>query len=168
MMRLLPLSAALSALLLLCSAHPAVAKVRRGDRAAAFVKVVDEKGRRVSLKSYRDKVVVLTFGASWCAPCKRELPALEKLAGKYDAKKVAFLAVNIDSKASKGKKFMAQAGLRRVRALYDSAKSTVDSYDPPKMPSIFIIRRGIVKYVHMGYRKGDEADIAKAIDKELK
>jgi thiol-disulfide isomerase/thioredoxin len=168
MMRIRLSFLALSGLLLLSLAGPAAAGVRVGDRAAAFVKVVDAKGRRVSLKKYRDRVVVLTFGASWCAPCKRELPALEKLAKKYDSKKVVFFAVNIDSEKSKGMKFMTQAGLKHVQPLFDSGKSTVDSYDPPKMPSIFIIRRGIVKHVHEGYSSGDEAGIAKAIDKELR
>lgn len=164
-----PIFAALCGLLaLVLTQEPAAAKVRVGDRAASFVRVLDSKGRRTSLEKYRKKVVVLTFGASWCAPCRKELPALEKLAAKYDPNKVVFLAVNIDMDAAKGKKFMKQAGLRRVKALYDNRKSTVSSYDPPKMPSLFIIRSGIVKHVHGGYRPGDEAKIAKAIDNELR
>lgn len=148
----------------------ASAEIRKGDRAAEFVQVVDAAGRRVSLKSFRDRVVVMTFGASWCEPCKRELPAMEKLARRYEQRGagVVFLAVNIDNELAKGKKFMQQAGLRAVRGIYDSKKSTVESYDPPKMPSTFIIRGGVVRYVHAGFTPGDEASLAAAIDRELK
>lgn len=168
---------ALSALVFLAAlgalpgtAPQARAEVRKGDRAADFVQVVDSAGKRVSLKSFRDQVVVVTFGASWCEPCKRELPAMEKLARRYQQRRapVVFLAVNIDNEIAKGKKFMQQAGLRVVRAIYDSAKSTVESYDPPKMPSTFIIRGGVVRHVHAGFAAGDESALAAAIDGQLK
>ena len=73
------LSFALVALL----ATPALAGVKQGDRAAEFVQVVDGSGKALSLKRFKDQVVVVTFGASWCEPCKKELPAYEKLAQKY-------------------------------------------------------------------------------------
>jgi thiol-disulfide isomerase/thioredoxin len=145
----------------------AEAKVRKGDRAAKFVQVKNAAGKTVKLKSYKDRVVVLTFGASWCKPCKKELPAFEKLAKKYDTKKVIFLAVNIDSKLSKGKAFAKTAGLNKVLALFDPQSSTVESYEPPTMPSTFIIKKGIVKHVHAGYRDGDIKKLKKLINKEL-
>lgn len=153
----------------LAAAAPAVAtaKVRRGDRAAKFVSVKDARGKKFSLDKYKKHVVVLTFGASWCVPCKKELPAYEKLARQYKGKKVLFLAVNIDQDAGKGKKFMKQAGLKAVRALYDPKGSTIKSYDPPKMPTTYVITRGVVKHMHGGYSAGDEDSIGKVVDKEL-
>ena len=163
-------SAAVLVLALVVAAPSASAGVKRGDRAAEFVQVVDQNGQPVSLKRFRDQVVVITFGASWCEPCKKELPAFEKLAQRYQKRgaPVVFIAVNIDSEASKGKKFMSNAGLRAVRAVYDRQKSTVESYDPPKMPSTFVIRRGIIKHVQAGYESGDENKLAAVIDRELK
>lgn len=156
---------ALTALVVLPSmAH---AKLGKGDRAPAFVKVVNGAGKKVSLKTYKKQIVVLTFGASWCAPCKKELPAFEKLAKKFDADKVVFLAVNIDKSSSKGKAFMKKAGLKLVKALYDPKSSTVESYDPATMPTTFIIKRGIIKSVHSGYRNGDDDKLQKVIEKEL-
>jgi cytochrome c biogenesis protein CcmG, thiol:disulfide interchange protein DsbE len=156
--------------ILLALTGPAYAGVKQGDRAAEFVAVVDASGKAMSLKALKDKVVVVTFGASWCEPCKKELPAYEKLAQRYQKRgaQVVFIAVNIDSDPAKGKKFISQAGLRAVRAAYDKQKSTVESYDPPKMPSTFVIRRGIVKHVHAGYAAGDENALAAVIDRELK
>ena len=145
----------------------AEAKVRKGDRAVDFVSVKDASGKKVSLKSYKKQVVVLTFGASWCKPCGKELPAYEKLAATYDKKKVIFIAVNIDSKVSKGKAFMKKAGVSTVLGLFDPKSSTVESYDPPSMPSTFVIKKGIVKHVHAGYRAGDVDKLKKVIDSNL-
>lgn len=146
----------------------AEAKVRKGDRAASFVSVTDAAGKKVKLSSYKDRVVVLTFGASWCKPCKKELPAFETLAQDYDEKKVIFLAVNIDTDINKGKAFVKQAGLKKVHALFDPKSSTVESFDPPTMPTTFVIKKGIVKAVHSGYRPGDVNKLKKLIAKELK
>lgn len=164
---LLPIVASCVALLGL-GVHSAEAKVRKGDRASRFVSVKNGANKKVQLKSYKDRIVVLTFGASWCKPCKSELPAFEKLAAKYDSKKVIFLAVNVDSDIAKGKAFMKKAGLSKVMALYDPKSSTVASFDPPTMPSTFIIKRGIVKHVHAGYRSGDVGKVAKLIDAQLR
>ncbi len=147
-------------------ASPASAKVRAGDRAAELVSVKDENGRKVVLKKFHGKVVVLTFGASWCKPCGRELPAYEKLSKGYSKKDVVFLAVNIDNSVATGKKFVRKAGLKNVLVGFDPNKSSVDSWDPPTMPSTFVIdRNGLVRYVHKGYEPGDEGEVAKMIAK---
>jgi thiol-disulfide isomerase/thioredoxin len=142
-------------------------KVRRGDRALELRAVINGAGKRVTLESHKAPILVLTFGASWCAPCKKELPALEKLARGYSPAQVAFVAVNIDSTLATGKAFMKRSGLKRVQAVYDPKSTNVQSYDPPTMPSVFIVNEGIVKHLHAGFHSGDERKLKKAIDKEL-
>lgn len=143
------------------------AKARKGDRAPEFVNVKDARGKKMKLKKHRGKIVVLTFGASWCKPCKKELPAWEKLAKKYKGK-VVFVAVNIDQNTGKGKAFVKKAKLKAMRAGYEASGTTVESYDPPSMPSTFVIgKRGIIRWVHAGYRKGDAKKLAKELDKLL-
>jgi peroxiredoxin len=161
------LAAALAAAFLLAS-QPATADVRAGDRASEL-RAKDGKGKRVKLKSLRGKWVVLTFGASWCKPCKKELPAYEKLARQFKGKDVVFVAVNIDSSVKKGKKFNKRMGLRAVHAVYDPSGSTAETYDPPTTPTTFVIDpKGIVRKVHAGYRSGDDNKIRKLINKYLK
>jgi cytochrome c biogenesis protein CcmG, thiol:disulfide interchange protein DsbE len=162
-------AAALAAALILAAPAAARADLKVGDRAAELVKVVGRDGKKLSLKQWQGRVVVLTFGASWCAPCKKELPAYEKLAAGYAARgaKVSFLAINIDSERAKGEAFVDQAGLKHVAAGFDPAKSSVDSYDPPKMPTTFVLRGGVVRHVHAGYAAGDEKKLAVVIDREL-
>lgn len=142
--------------------------VRAGDRAVELHGAVHADGTRVSLESYPAPVLVLTFGASWCVPCKKELPALEKLAAGYDPAAVTFVAVNVDKTLAKGKGFMSALRLARVQAVYDPQQASVGSYDPPTMPSLFVVNQGIVKYLHAGFKAGDEAKLKDAIDRELR
>ena len=143
-------------ILAVVSLAPAVhAGVRVGDRAAKLTGAKDGKGKQIDLRRYRKDLVLITFGASWCKPCKRELPKLQSLAKKYHGKGVTVIAVNIDKKTSKGRKFMNDLALPNIVKAYDSAGASVESYDPPKMPSIYFVASGIVRAVHAGYERGD-------------
>ena len=149
---------------------PAVsfAGVDVGDRASELVAAKDGKGKKVRLASYRGKIVVVTFGASWCKPCKKELPAWERLARQYKDMDVVFLAVNIDKDAAKGKAFMKKAKLKTMRSAYEPSGATIESYDPPSMPTTYVIdKRGLVRYRHAGYRSDDEKTLSKQLDKLL-
>lgn len=145
----------------------AEAKVRKGEKAKEFVSIKNVDGKTMNLSQYKGKVVVMTFGASWCKPCSKELPVLEKLANKYDKKKVVFLAINIDSNVSKGKAFLEKAGLKVVQRLFDSTLSTTEIYEPPTMPSTYLIKNGIVTHLHQGFREGYLASLKKVIDQSV-
>lgn len=149
-------------------APAAEAGVNEGERAPEFVSVKDLRGRRVTLRSYRGKVVVLTFGASWCKPCKHELPALSRIAGKFP--QVQFIAINIDKNANKGRTFIKRyVRSPRIRSGLDTASSTVQLYEPPTMPSTYIIGKyGVVRHRHRGYREGDENKLAAKLRSLLK
>jgi thiol-disulfide isomerase/thioredoxin len=158
-------SAALAVLVALGSAGSAAAEVNVGDRAPELVQAKDGRGKRVRLKAYQGKLVVLTFGASWCKPCKKELPAWDKLARQYKGRDVVFLAVNIDKELAKGKVFVTEAKLGAMQAAYEPDGATVESYEPPTMPTTYVIDgRGIVRFRHEGYRAGDEKALAAKLD----
>lgn len=149
-------------------APDANAGAKVGDRAPEFVNVKTPAGRRIKLRKFRKKIVVLTFGASWCKPCKRELPAYSKIASRFP--QVKFIAVNIDKNKAKGKRFLQRyVRNRRIRTGLDPAGSTVQLYEPPTMPSTYIIGKyGVIRDRHRGYRSGDEKTLAKKLRKMLK
>jgi thiol-disulfide isomerase/thioredoxin len=60
-------------------------------------------GKTHSLAEFRGKIVVLNFWATWCLPCREEMPMLSKLAPKYDQKDVQFLAASIDDAQTQSK-----------------------------------------------------------------
>jgi thiol-disulfide isomerase/thioredoxin len=65
--------------------------------------LVDDSGHPQSLSDYRGKIVVLNFWATWCPPCREELPMLNKLSKDYAAKNVIFIAAAIDDAQTKDK-----------------------------------------------------------------
>ena len=91
---------ALSTLPLACVAlamMPGLCGAEWTRAAAAFdFTLTNLDGKTHSLAEYRGKIVVLNFWATWCLPCREEMPRLSKLAAKYDEKEVAFLAASID------------------------------------------------------------------------
>lgn len=147
--------------IIVCLAGAARAEVKVGDKAVEL-DAKTAKGKAFRLKDMAGKWVVYTFGASWCQPCHKELPAYDKIAPKL-AGKALFIAVNIDDKAEDGKTFLDSLKLRHVFPVFmPSADSdAIKAYDPDRMPSTFVIDpKGIVRVVHYGYDKGDEDKLA--------
>lgn len=147
---------------LLALASTARADLKSGDRARDFEQKT-LNGSTLKLSQLRGKVVLLDFWASWCEPCKKELPILAKMAPRLKQQGVEIVAVNIDEKKENAESFIKShaAGLTVV---YDKDKSIVGQYEPPKMPSSFVIdRNGVIRAINAGFDSGDEAKIEKQL-----
>lgn len=94
----------------------------------------------VSLRSLRGKTVVLNFFASWCDPCKREAPELEKLWRQYRGKNVVVLGVDTgpDAKAD-GRRFVSAHGLTYPIVFDPNALVASSSYAVPGLPATFVL-----------------------------
>ena len=140
------------------------AEVKKGDH---FVEL-DAKaanGKVFKLKNLSGKWVLYTFGASWCGPCAKELPAWDKLAPKLSGK-VLFVAVNINTDMDEGKQFVESLKLRRIFPVFlpDENSPALKAYDPERMPSTFVIDpEGVVRIVRYGYHVGEEDKLAKEL-----
>jgi len=125
--------------------------------------------RRPSVIPYTGHVTVVTFGASWCQPCRKELPALDKIAEGFAKRKarVRFVAVNIDEDAKAGLSFVKDVGLKNMTVLFDSGKKLVTAFDPSKMPTTYVVTNGVLAHEHGGYKAGDEALLMRVVNREL-
>jgi thiol-disulfide isomerase/thioredoxin len=153
---------------LLClPAGAAQATVRGGDRSVDF-SLKDRSGKTVKLSDLRGNVVVMSFWASWCVPCRKELPALDGYARKLAAenKKVVFLAINYDDNRDNAERFLAKVKISAMQVLFDPQKTTVKTYDPEPIPGSFVIdAKGIVKLFHGGWDDdGSLGPIARAVE----
>jgi thiol-disulfide isomerase/thioredoxin len=154
MRRLVLLVHALAALFL---PAPAYAGLSKGQRAPEFA-LPSLRGPKVSLSSLRGKVVLLDFWAEWCAPCKKELPELERLAKDY-AGRVVVVGINLDKQRENAARLVQQLGVT-FDVLLDPAQSVAASFDPPKMPTSYVIdQKGLVRLVNEGF--DGAADIAR-------
>lgn len=113
-------------------------------------------GPNLRLREQRGQVVMINFWASWCGPCRAEMPHLSRLYDKYRPSGFTVLAVNIDDDPHKAASLARQLGMR-FPVLLDTEKKVSRLYDLSTMPSTVLVDRdGRVRYVHRGYRDGYE------------
>ena len=108
-------------------------------------------GTRVDLASYRGKVVLVDFWASWCPPCKTSFPALDALYRQYESEGLAVLAVNLDERRRDAETFL-DAHPHTLTVLFDPKGESAVAFGVKGMPSSFVIdRSGAIRFTHMGY-----------------
>lgn len=87
--------------------------LEKGNRAPDF-ELIDIEGNPVKLSDFRGKAVLLNFWATWCPPCRAEMPHMEKLYKKYKDEKFDIVAVNLtntEKNSGDAKKFVEELGL---------------------------------------------------------
>ena len=123
----------------------------------------DQHGKRVELSALKGKVVLIDFWASWCGPCKQEMPVLEALHKKYAAEGLVIVGINIDNNPKKMNNFL-KGVPASFRIVHDRKLALASKYEPGTMPtSYFIGRDGTLRYVHSGFRKKDAGEIEEKV-----
>ena len=125
-------------------------------------------GRNVRLDELRGQVVLVNFWATWCGPCREEMPRLDTLYKKYGKSGFVLLGVNVDDDPHTALATAAKLGVS-FPVLLDTDKKVSKLYDLNTMPSTIVIDRdGKVRYLHRGYREGTEGDYEQQIRGLLK
>jgi len=120
-------------------------------------------GSDVSLAQYKGKVVMINFWASWCGPCRQEMPLLENIYRKYGKLGFTLLGVNVEPDSKAADDWLKQTPVS-FPILYDSQSKVSKLYDVAGMPSTVIIdRKGNVRVLHKGYKPGDENEYLDSI-----
>lgn len=113
--------------------------------------------------SLADKVTLVDFWASWCAPCKASFPALAQLHADYGSRGFQIIAVSIDERPAAAVAFWKKMAPPFV-ALHDRGQKLVQQVVVPTMPTSYLVdRKGRVRYVHAGFR-GDLAEMRRHIE----
>jgi peroxiredoxin len=120
-------------------------------------------GRDVSLAQYHGQVVMINFWASWCGPCRQEMPLLESIYKKYNKLGFTLLGVNVEPDSQAADDWL-KATPVSFPILYDKESKVSKLYDVAGMPSTVIIdRRGKLRLLHRGYKPGDENEYLDSI-----
>ena len=125
-------------------------------------------GRNVRLSELRGQVVLINFWASWCSPCRQELPLLSKIYSQYRGAGFALLAVNVDDNRKDAESMLKRLDLK-FPTLFDGNKKVAKLYGVDTMPATLVIDRdGRVRYVHRGYYEGYERKYEQQVRELLK
>jgi peroxiredoxin len=99
----------------------------------------DLKGEEVSLKRFRGKIVLLNFWATWCPPCRKEIPSMIKLYKRYNDKGLEIIGVNLDRMNKSGvEKFSSEYNIN-FPILLDPTGKTATLYGITVLPATFIL-----------------------------
>ena len=133
---------------------------REGAPAPDFEWVAPD-GARVSLASLRPKGVVVNFWATWCEPCTREMPLLDRAAAQNPD--VVFLAVDLDEDGDRIRAFFDRVGLQRLVPLLDVDLVTTKRYSVLSLPSTFFVDTGgTIRHVRIG--EMDQEKLQRGLD----
>ena len=107
--------------------------------------------KKENIKDYRGKLMFINFWASWCTPCRKELPLLSQLQDRN--KDLVVLAINIDSEYDNATDFLDRYPFSGV-VMFDQEARVVDQFKAQAMPTSYIVdRSGKIRFVHYGFDK---------------
>ena len=128
-----------------------------GAAAPAF-ELPSSGSKDISLSDLKGQVVLINFWASWCGPCRQEMPVLDQLYKKYKAAGFTLLGVNVEPKTADAVGFLKSTPVS-FPILFDTDSKVSKLYEVSGMPSTVILdRTGKVRYVHHGYKPGEESE----------
>lgn len=127
----------------------------------------DMNGKNVTLSSFRGKVVLLNFWATWCPPCKAEMPDLNRLYRDAKRRGLEIIAVSTDRSIDHIKDFLARNKVDFI-ILFDENRTAARQYRVFSMPTTFLIdRNGVVVEKFYGEYEWTEPETKGKIEKLL-
>lgn len=127
------------------------------DESAPDFELVTLTGASVSLRDLRGKIVFLNFWATWCIPCRAEMPAFEDYVQANGDEQVVILTVNVGESSGAAQGFLDEFGVNKLRVALDRKSQVKDLYGVQQLPTTFIIdQNGVVRSIRLGEMKPDD------------
>lgn len=128
-----------------------------GGQAPAPMVLADMAGREVDLSSFKGEVVLVNFWATWCEPCREEMPSLQRLQQKLGGKGLRVLAVNVGEGAPRIRQFLERTPVA-LTILRDADSEAMKAWRVRMLPASFLVdRRGMLRYQIVGEADYDDA-----------
>ena len=129
----------------------------------------DAEGRAHTLAEFRGKVVLLNIWATWCEPCREEMPALDRLEAKLGGERFRVVALSVDQQGSAvARKFYAEAGIKSLPLYIDPTAKAAFTVEAVGLPaSLLIDRQGREIGRHLGAVKWDDPQVVERLRRAI-
>lgn len=129
---------------------------------------IDKNGDRVELTDLTGKIVIVSFWASWCSPCMKELPILENIQRKLGSDKIRVIAVNYKESRKQFRHIKRKLTHLELTITSDEYGSIGRSYGVKSVPNLFLIAKDGRLLMHkIGYGEKTVDSIVEMLNKEL-
>ncbi len=144
----------LSAMLLICCVNTAGAVAVQGPAPDFTLKSLS--GKNLKLSEMAGNVVLINFWASWCGPCREEMPLLNALHNKYQPLGFTVIGINVEEQSEMARGFLEDFPVD-FPILLDNKNRVSELYEVIAMPTTVVVDRdGKLRFLHKGYKSGDE------------
>ena len=127
-----------------------------GGQAPAPLVLADLAGREVDLAAYKGEVVLVNFWATWCVPCREEMPSLQRLQQKLGGQGFRVLAVNVGEGAPRIRQFLERTPVS-LSIVRDAESAVTKAWRVRMLPASFLVdRRGMLRYQLVGEADYDD------------
>ena len=139
------------------TALPCLPALAASDLGPAPDFVLDSNtGKPVKLSGYKGQVVMINFWATWCGPCRQEMPLLESIYKQYKNKNFTLLGVNVEPDSKPAADWLKKTPVS-FPVLYDVKSDVSNLYKVSGMPTtVFVDKKGNIRLIHRSYKPGDE------------
>ena len=122
----------------------------------------------INLKNLKGQVVYVDFWASWCGPCRKSFPWLNKMHRKYSPQGLKIIAINVDEDRSLAEAFLKEYGADFTIG-YDARGELATAMKVQGMPSSFLVdRNGVIRHSHVGFREKEIQQMENQIQKLIR
>jgi thiol-disulfide isomerase/thioredoxin len=146
-------------------AAPVAAEVLKpaGRAPAPPLELADLQGAKHRLADYRGSAVLVNFWATWCVPCREEMPSIERLRASLEGQKFIVLAVNLGEPESRIRKFLDTVPVR-FAVLLDRDGKVSKAWQARVLPATYIVGPdGAIRYRHVGELDWSKPEVRAAI-----
>lgn len=135
-------------------------------RGVPEVPFIDEAGQLQSLKQHQGKLTLVNLWATWCVPCLREIPELQKLKQQFADKNIAIVPISIDEETKAVRPFLNQHGFNQYSTWLDPNKNIEQIIPANVVPATYVFdsNGNLVGFVR-GYLDWTDKDVAPYLDK---
>ena len=130
---------------------------------------LDDKNKKIKLEDYSGNLILLNFWATWCAPCKEEMPHLDKLKSKSTFQEIEIIPINIaDEELLKSKEFFEEINIKNLEIFYGPSIELAKAFKLRGVPTTILIDKEGYEFARIiGYIDFENKSLLEWLSKQL-